>query len=156
MISNPLSSPHTYELFFILQLLEHMLTYHHQTMISYFLLIKLIMTQACKIHGTESGFCETRYLPSTYTSATVGDGVKLSYKEALKRATSQWKNNTDGPCQLGQSEFCMPFCVCFFLFFFPYTLSTSIFFLHLYTTQQQQQLHFFATIYIIIIYIFTI
>ena len=60
---------------------------------------------ACQIHGTESGFCETRYLSQTYQSSSV------SSTEAQRRANAQWQNGTQGPCEHGQSDFCMPFCV---------------------------------------------
>jgi hypothetical protein len=74
---------------------------------TFFIMRFLSQIEACEIHGTDSGICETRYDPSSYMS-TLG----LSYTEALKRSTSQWKNGTLGPCQYGQSNFCMPFCVC--------------------------------------------
>ena len=68
------------------------------------LLCFIIPIYCCKIHGTESGVCSYRYLPSTYQ-----DGFR-SDLEAIKIANQNWANKTDGPCKNGEATHCMPFC----------------------------------------------
>lgn len=65
---------------------------------------------SCKIHGTESGVCTYRYLPSTYNGSDL---------EKLKIANQNWANNTDGPCKDGEADHCMPFCGRYIASYYP-------------------------------------
>lgn len=68
---------------------------------------------ACHIHGTDSGVCSFRYLPSTYMNETVNE------KKAREIAKSQWANGTDGSCMQGEGDHCMPFCGKYIAAYYP-------------------------------------
>lgn len=68
-------------------------------------------TQGCKIHGTDSGVCTNRYLPSTYYNDGNSNEGFNTWEEALENSKTQWALGTDGPCLNGEADFCMPFCV---------------------------------------------
>ena len=71
------------------------------------------ITYSCKIHGTESGVCSYRYLPSTYQ-----DGIR-SDLEAIEMSNKNWANKTDGPCKNGEADHCMPFCGRYIASYYP-------------------------------------
>lgn len=68
---------------------------------------------SCKIHGTESGVCTYRYLPSTYQ-----DGVRNEL-ERIEIANTHWANGTKGPCENGEADHCMPFCGKYIANYYP-------------------------------------
>lgn len=68
---------------------------------------------SCKIQGTDSGVCTYRYLPSTYQ-----DGSQNAL-EAITKANRNWANATDGPCNNGEADHCMPFCGKYIANYYP-------------------------------------
>lgn len=74
---------------------------------------------ACHIHGTDSGLCSFRYMPSTYLNETVNE------KKAREIARSQWANGTEGPCMNGEGDHCMPFCGKYIAAYYPVCVPKS-------------------------------
>ena len=77
------------------------------------LLYFVIPIHSCKIHGTESGVCSYRYLPSTYQNGIRSD------LEAITIANQNWANETDGACKNGEGAHCMPFCGRYIASYYP-------------------------------------
>mmetsp|Transcript_7811 Transcript_7811/g.14717 ORF Transcript_7811/g.14717 Transcript_7811/m.14717 type:complete len:201 (+) Transcript_7811:1570-2172(+) len=78
-----------------------------------FIISNYPVTFACDIHGTDSGVCSFRYMPSTYINDTVNE------KKARAIAKSQWANDTEGPCLHGEGDHCMPFCGKYIAAYYP-------------------------------------